>query len=229
MKKLVLIFCTLLFALSFQLSAQTTQDRNVSNFDAIQVSSGIDLFLKQGGSPSVKVKASEGVIDDIQTYVENGRLIIRMKKGNYRNWSRNRKEVYIVLEDLKQITAAGGSDIFAEELRLDQLSISTSGGSDISLGIEVKDLKLTMSGGSDIDLKGTANTLEVRASGGSDLSAGKLEVKSCNITTSGASDASIYVTGDLNMTASGGSDINYAGNPNIVRSRSSGGADITGN
>lgn len=229
MKKLVFLFCTLFCTLSIQVSAQSTQDRNVDQFDAIQVSAGIDLYLKQGGNTSVKVKASSEVIDDIQTYVENGKLIIKMKNKNYRNWGRAKKEVYIVLDDLKQISASGGSDIYSEELNLDELSIRTSGGSDISLKIEVDYLMLSMSGGSDIDLSGKANKLEVKASGGSDLSAKKLEAKDCKITTSGASDASIYVTGDLTMSASGASDIYYSGRPNIISSRSSGGADISGN
>lgn len=229
MKKSIFLFCILLFALTIQSSAQSTQERNVDNFDAIQVSAGIDLFLKQGGSPSVKVKATENIIDDIATYVENGTLIIKMKSKNYRNWGRDKKEVYIVLEDLKGLTASGGSDIYAEDLKLEKLSIRASGGSDVSLNIEVDDLKLSLSGGSDVDIKGTANNLEVRASGGSDLNAGKLEVKDCKITTSGASDAYIYVTGDLSMSASGASDINYTGKPNVVSSRSSGGADISRN
>ncbi|GAB5551925.1 MAG: hypothetical protein Sapg2KO_15160 [Saprospiraceae bacterium] len=229
MKKLALLFCTLLFALTVQLSAQSTQERNVDSFDEIQVSAGIDLFLKQGGSPSVKVKATEKIIDDIATYVENGKLIIKMKSKNYRNWGRDKKEVYIVVDNLKALTASGGSDIFSEGLDLDELAIRASGGSDVSLNIKVDDLSLTLSGGSDVDIKGSAENMEVRASGGSDLNAGKLEVKDCKITTSGASDANIYVTGNLSMSASGASDINYSGRPNVVSSRSSGGADINGN
>jgi hypothetical protein len=229
MKKTVFLFSTLSLVLGLQLNAQSTQERNVSDFDAIQVSDGIDLFLKQGNSVSLEVKANESVINDIETRVEGNRLIIEMKNKNYRNWGRNRKEVYIVLKDLKKISASGGSDIVSETLKLNNFSISTSGGSDMTLELEVQELSIAMSGGSDLNLKGSATKLDIRASGGSDLSARNLKVGDCKIVTSGGSDASIYVTGDLSMTASGASDINYSGSPNVVSSRSSGGADINKN
>lgn len=229
MKKTVLLFCTLSLILGLQLNAQTTQERNISGFDEIQVSSGIDLYLKQGNTTSVTVKASDKVINDIETRVEGNKLIIKMKTKNYRDWGRDRKEVYIVLNDLKRISASGGSDVASEAFKLRDLSISTSGGSDMSLEVDADAISITMSGGSDINIKGSTTKLDVRASGGSDLSARNLKVDNCKIVTSGASDASIYVTGDLSMTASGASDINYAGNPNVVSSRSSGGADISGN
>ena len=230
MKKLVFLFCTLSLILTTQLSAQSTQDRNVGNFDGIQVSAGIDLYLKQGGSTSVKVKAKSDVIDDIVTQVENGKLIIKMNGKNYCNWGNTgRNEVYVVVNDLKYLSASVGSDVISENLELDELTLNTSGGSDVSMEIQVNVLKISASGGSDINLSGSAQQLDVKANGGSDLSAKKLKVKNCEINTSGASDASIYVTGDLSMSASGASDINYSGNPNVITSRTSGGADITKN
>ena len=66
----------------------------------------------------------------------------------------------------------------------------------------------------------------VALSGGSDLNAKDLIAESCEISTSGGADANIHVTKELSMRASGASDINYRGKPQVLVSKSSGAADI---
>ena len=63
-----------------------TQTRNVSGFNAIDVSTGIDLYLTMGSSEEVKIVADEEIIDDIKTEVRNGTLHIYMKRNNWFNW-----------------------------------------------------------------------------------------------------------------------------------------------
>lgn len=205
------------------------QNRQVGQFDNISVQDGIDLFLRQGSTTSVKVKANDDIIDNISTKVEGNTLILKYDK-KVKSWGKNvQQKVYITVNDLEKLSASGGSDVATEAFNLDNFSVSASGGSDLELNLTVKELTLACSGGSDTNLKGSADKLEVRSSGGSDLNAQSFKAKDCKISASGGADAHIYVSGNLTMTASGASDIYYSGSPNVLSQKTSGGADIHGN
>ena len=83
---------------------------------------------------------------------------------------------------------------------------------------------LNASGGSDIYPE---SNLKVTASGGSDLHGFDLTADNCRISASGGSDARITVNKELNVDASGGSDIYYKGSGVIKELRTSGSSSIS--
>ncbi len=230
--KLSLIL-SLLF-LTTQISAQRSieQDRRLGNFDAIEVSSGIDVYLSQGNGHELRVVADPDLMDDIVTEVSGNTLRIKMKgrKWSGWNWSKSREssKVYVTMQDLTELTASGGSDIVSEtRFSGDQLAIETSGGSDVELNLKYNQLEARTSGGSDLDLEGTVGVFQVHASGGSDCSAQDLEVTDrCSIYASGGSDTDVTVYGDLQVDASGASDVHVYGDPKNVRQSASGASDV---
>ena len=236
MKRIILSLAALLTFGIGQISAQyikgsgkqVQEERSVSKFTKVSIQGGIDAYIRQGNSVDVQVKADQNIIDRIITKVEGNTLVVKMEKGT-RYRGKIQQQVYITLTDLEAIMSSGGSDVETESLKVEELTVKSSGGSDIYLDVTADRLYLNSSGGSDLNVKGSAQKLEVQTSGGSDLNARGLKATDCNISTSGGSDATIYVTGKLSMTASGASDITYTGSPQVVSSRSSGAADISGN
>ena len=228
----LLLLCTL-FSLS--LSAQSIsgsgnvveKDRNISGFTAIQVSSGVDVHIKQGNSDKVIVKTDDNLQDRIKTELSGGTLKITAK-GSIRK--AKAFDVYITAKDLTEISASSGSDVEGDgTLAFDKLRLNMSSGSDVELSIDAKELHCELSSGSDADLDGKVGKLVVKASGGSDLKAKGLQVQDCKLRVSGGSDAFVNVNGDLDMEASGASDIHYSGSPSVVHSKASGASDIHGN
>lgn len=207
------------------------QERSVSSFSFIKLSDGIDLYLRQGTPGKLIVKAEENRIDNIQTEVEGNTLVVKLEKRPSGRWSWNRAgaRVYVTVDDLRGIKASGGSDVFSEMLNLKALRVDASGGSDLELKLDVDELQLELSGGSDTGLEGTARMMEVQSSGGSDLDARDFRVVDCTVDSSGGSDVHIFVTGKLEIEASGASDVSYRGNPKELRQKTSGGADVRGN
>ena len=65
---------------------------------------------------------------------------------------------------------------------------------------------------------------EIRS--GSDLSAEGFKVKQAILTLSGGSDASIHVSGVLDVTASGGGQVYVSGHPEIKNATLSGGSKL---
>ncbi len=225
---------TLLFT-PFLLSAAAvqaeTEERALTDFDAIEIGGGIDLTLTQGAEFSVVVEAEDGDLEDLVTEVRNGTLRIHMDRSFYdrRGWNWDTDYVVsVTLPALTELEAGGGSDVRGSgTITSDELDLNASGGSDIELDVNADRLELSASGGSDMEISGTANFLEAESSGGSDLDASRLVATEVEANASGGSDLDVNVTGTLIADASGGSDIRYEGDPTERDTDTSGGGDVT--
>ncbi|MEJ2884471.1 head GIN domain-containing protein [Pedobacter sp. GR22-6] len=206
--------------------AQESKNIAISNFTGVSVSNGIDIYLTQSNNENVKISAHPDLLKNVIVEKEGSNLRVRYKDNV--SWSRLFKgqniKVFINYKNLRSITASGGSDVTGEnELKTDQLSILSSGGSDIDLAVRTKELKVQSSGGSDVNLKGTATSMDLSATGGSDIDALGLLSEYAKVRTSGGSDVNIHVTKALDAMASGGSDINYKGNASVKNTSSKSG------
>jgi hypothetical protein len=237
MKQAITLFVSLLMLTGTILAQKTIRDTNaqsrngLKNFHAVQVSSGIDLYLTQSSEEAVAVSAvSDEYRDKIITEVVDGVLKIYYEKNNGWNWGSNsgnkKLKAYVSVKNLDKLSASGGSDVaFESVIKSNKLSISLSGGSDLKGEIVCDDLSLTASGGSDADLKGRATEARISASGGSDVNGYGLITDICKVISSGGSDVNITVNKEMNADASGGSDIRYKGNA-TARTSKSGSSDI---
>lgn len=202
--------------------------RPLSGFKAIEVSEGIDLVIRQGDQEAVVVKADDNVVKYIRTEVDGNVLKIDMDGGGIR--STKVLMVDVTFRDLVRIEGSSGSDIISEGLiSVPALRIHMSSGSDLKLEVETGELICELSSGSDAVLRGRVENLFIDASSGSDIKARDLEAINGRLQLSGGSDAWVHVTGELEMEASGASDITYSGSPRIVSQKSSGASDIRSN
>lgn len=225
----------LTFALAFLLGIGTQvlakktdrQIRHVPEFNAISVSSGIDLYLTQSGIEKVEVKADQDIIHAIVTKVKNGVLHIYLEKNMNWQWSKSR-QAYVTFDDLEEINAAAGSDVYSENsFKLKDLKLIASSGSDIKLeDLKADKIWLSTSSGSDAHLSGKVNQFEAKASSGSDIDARNLVSKECEVSVSSGSDASVHVTESLKASASSGGDVRYKGNPAHKDIHESSGGDV---
>lgn len=230
-------FIAILLLLSICLSntyAQTTEEvRNISNFKGIHISSGIDLYVKQGSVESVKIVADKDKMEKIKTEKEGD--ILKIFAGSSKSWFNfefdwsNRKtiKVYVTVKNLNSIAASGGSDVFSEgKLDLIKLDVKATGGSDIKLDLDTDELTCETTGGSDVILSGTATVFKASSTGGSDLKASKLRSNFCSVSSTGGSDAYVWAEKEISISATGGSDVYHKGGARVVKSSSTGGSDI---
>lgn len=221
----IILLTTSLQAQSWNQDGKTKiEDRTVSSFTKVSISGGIDLIIAPGNSKTITVEASENAIDNLITEVKNGELNIYFDKKMRRVKEAN---VSITVNNLETISASGGSDIESKrKLTFDQLAIYASGGSDVELELDVKDLVCDISGGSDVDLEGSAETLDLHASGGSDFDGFNFKTREAKVSASGGSDSNVYASESIEVSASGASDVNFKGNPKQTKLKSSGSSDI---
>lgn len=199
--------------------------RKVTGFDGIHVSSGINVLLTMGSSEYVEVDASEELLEHLATEVKEGTLKIYFDESFIWN-----KSVLVLIEakNMNRISMSGGSDIKGRNvIESGKLVLKASGGSDIKLEVKTKYLEVEASGGADIMLSGFTDQLLAISSGGSDLRALDLIAKRARLEASGGADIKVHVEDEIDAKASGGADIAYRGNPKVINSKTSSGADIT--
>jgi len=213
---------------------EKSDNRNVRNFDAVKVSSGIDLYISMGDNESVKVVADDDIIEDVKTEVRGGTLHVYMKNNNswvnIFNWGNSTsRKVYVTARELKSIEASSGSDVKSENtLKGDALKVHASSGSDVILEVVYKEVSLSSSSGSDARLSGKAKYFKASSSSGSDINARNLEAQVCRVSVSSGADATVTATDELKANASSGGDVRYYGSPSVVDINESSGGDVSG-
>lgn len=192
-----------------------SEDRPVAAFSKLMVHDGIDVYLTQSEKQSLRVEVEDVDLEDVVTEVVGEELrLSRKRSSGFPFFGSGEVRVYLDFVQLSAIEASGGCDIASRnDLRLEQLEVQASGGSDVDLAIEAQSLELTLSGGSDLRLTGKTQSLAIRASGGSDVLARSLEAEQASVTVSGGSDASVRASATIAVDARGGSDVEIYGDP----------------
>lgn len=227
--KSFLTFLITIFCVVNASSQLTKENRTIGSFKTIRVTSGIDLYIKQGNSESVVVSADKDKIDKIITEIKDGGLSIYVEnsKWGWFNWNSKPVKVYITIKDITGISATGGSDVYSEnKLDLIKLNVSATGGSDVKLELDADEVTCQTTGGSDVILSGTATVFKATSTGGSDLKASGLKTNFCSVSSTGGSDAYVWAEKEISISATGGSDVYHKGNARVVKSSSTGGSDI---
>ncbi len=199
------------------------------SFNSIKISSGIDVYLAKGDKEALAVSAkNDNNINGIKTEILNGvmHIFYAGPRGEYAG--NQQLKVYVAYLNLEQLQVSGASNvIIAGIMELPLLNIQMSGASDIKGQLNIKELTVKLSGASDAKFSGTVQNLTIENSGASDFKSFDLVAKNCYIKSSGASDVSLTVTGEVSVTASGASSFRYKGKPQITFQQASGASNIT--
>jgi hypothetical protein len=124
-----------------------------------------------------------------------------------------------------QLEASGSSRVETAGSSFGKVTTDVSGASRVEGDARMDGLAGEVSGGSALQLHGSAALLALDASGGSDLDLMELTVEDADLTLSGGSHGQVTVTGSLRVEASGGSRLEYAGDPQLD-AHASGGSDV---
>ena len=193
--------------------------RNISGFDGIKVSSGIDVFIKQGDGENLKVEADKNLHDVIKTEVKNNTLYIYSDENIRKAKAKN---VYVLYKNLESIKVSSSGDIKSvNTLETDNLDISLSSAGDLNLDVQAREIYISISSSGDAKIRGDAEYLKASLSSAGDLDAYDLKVEKCRVNVSSAGNAKIYVTKELDATASSAGDVYYMGDPEIKNLNSS--------
>lgn len=203
-----------------------TQKREINdNFTKVKVSTGLDLYIRQGEKNSLTVEADENLHDIIVTEIENGRLRIYSEKNI---WRAKAKKIYLTVTNIDELTATSGSDAYSENtLNVQDFELSVSSGADAEITVKAENITTNASSGADLRVSGEANTHYSNASSGSSIKAFSLKSKNVTVKVSSGADIDVFASESINARASSGGDVDYRGNPETINKKTSSGGSVS--
>jgi hypothetical protein len=199
-----------------------SQERQVSGFDRISVSGGMQLMLSQGDEEMLVIEAEDNIMPYIESFVEDGLLVVSYERGRSFHTTQSVR-VHAIMVEVREIIGSGGSQIQTKNIQSDSLSIVVSGGGGGEfMSIDTDHLSVNFSGGSRGTISGRAAEQVVSVSGGGRYHADEVESNSTRINLSGGAGGTVWVNDRLDATLSGGSLLEYYGNPRVTEQLSGG-------
>jgi len=213
---IILTFIAMLIVTSSSLLAKNnvdvlTQDRQLPVFTSIKLVCSADLIIHQGNDQVVTVKADSDIIGSVETKVENGTLIVDVKRNNYFNI--HVMEVHITMTNLEKIKSLGSGDIELEGgFKTSNLIVSLSGSGDFQADLQAQNMELEINGSGDARFGEVRGSFKLSVSGSGDVEADGLQLETCMISSFGSGDISLSGNCiDLTMSQMGSGDINAYG------------------
>jgi len=203
----------------------TTQERQVSSFDAIKVGGAINLVIKQGNQHSVSVQTDENLQSRVTVKVTNGMLTLSCKDMQ----NPTKLDVYVTVVKLKSINASGAAKVTGETpFKSDVFSLKTSGAAKVKMQIETnnfdnetsgaanntltldaKTAKTEISGAGNVNMKGSVVKHTTEISGAGNLKALECITDYTDASVSGAGSAEVLARKQLTTDLSGAGSITY--------------------
>jgi len=206
-----LTFLLAFFFLSFSVLL-VGQTRNVGNFDAVSISSGITAKLAKSDSPRVEYTIKRGDDEDLITEVKNGVLYVKTKsrKGG---WGKSvQVNVIVYYTELEKIKVSSGCTVKSDNtIESNSMKIEVSSGSTAHFDVEANRIEADVASGSTLKLEGKAEKGDFEASSGSTLNAYHFVTDNADVEASSGSSLSIHVNKRLDASAGSGASITYTG------------------
>jgi hypothetical protein len=171
-----------------------TAERTLPPFSAVSVSGSIQARITIGDTQSVKVTADDNIVRLVSTEVDRGRLSIKTEKS-YTSRAQG-PMVTIVMPGLTEVETSGATNVAISGLKADELSVHTSGSSNVEAG-------------------GAADRVSIRTTGSARIRFGALSARTVEVQTSGAADVELQVSESLTGTIAGSGNIVYSGSPKV--------------
>ena len=201
-----------------------SEERKVEGFNSISVSAGINLFIEQGDSETLKIEAEDNVVPLLITEVRNGRLEIHYKEFIRLGFKLTRPvNVYVTVKQLDELKASSGSSVKTEEIKTNSFKINLSSGAFGQFIVQAAEINVNASSGTSILISGKTDKQIISLSSGGSYDAEDLASKSAEVDVSSGSSVKINVSDNLNVNISSGGIVQYKGTPKVSSNISSGG------
>jgi len=174
-----------------------SEERAVAGVRTVRVAGSGTLIIQHGEREALTVEAGEAVLPQITTEVRDGALVIDVRDaGLFRSVG---PIVYrLTVAELHAIEAAGSTEVEADDVRGNTLTVRIAGSSDVRLAGAVSHQEVTVSGSGDYDAAGLASATAA-------------------LNVQGSGDATVRVQDALDVTIGGSGEVRYLGMPAVTQ------------
>lgn len=194
---------------------------DLRDFDELEVSGKFDLRIINGHDYNVELLGPEREKEKYKIY-RTARTLVIEYSGRKRNWEVNdlgieEMRINVTMPTLEKLEATGFGNIRFDTFNGNDMEIESRGPIKIRGELDMQELSINLTGKSEAELSGHVNNLNARIELASRLRAYNLDVVDAMIEVSGASNAKVNVSGNLEIEEGVASDVDYRGNPNVVK------------
>jgi hypothetical protein len=202
----------------------TEETREVRDFDRINVSRGMNVYITQGSPAKVVVIADNNLHEVIETRVEGGTL--KVFTNERIRWAKEKK-VMVTVEELSGVEASSGANAYSQsQIMSDNLELKASSGANLKMEVNANYLKADCSSGANVYLSGLAKDAELKTSSGANLKGQELRADKCKMRASSGGNVAATVVEKIEAKASSGGNVVYYGEPSSTDIDTSSGGNI---
>jgi hypothetical protein len=222
-----------------------TRSYDFTDFNIIEIGYAFKLEVTPADTYSITINANESLSEHIKVTKSGDRLEIGLDRVFF-HFNRSPR-VKITMPELRGLHLSGASEgnvtgfrssrdldltlSGASELNMDMetgaFKCELSGASELAGYLKAKSCDIELSGASETTLDGSGGNIRLDASGANQVDLAYFTVNNADINLSGASDASLLINGRMDVSLSGGSFLEYGGNPTLGNFDVTGGSELT--
>jgi hypothetical protein len=200
---------------------------DLADFDQVVLSAAFQARITRGDSYDVVIRIDDNLQQYLDARVQGRTLVIGLKPNVGFNFGMTTLEADITMPAIVGLNASGASHATLSGFNsTSPLKVDLSGASRASGQINCGDADIQVSGAGDISLDGSAGDLRLELSGASGAELDGFSVQDAVVQLSGASHATVDVSGTLDTELSGASHLTYTGNPTLGKLDLSGASTI---
>lgn len=203
-----------------------TEKRTVGPFSGIKFTGIGHLYLTQGTTASVEVKAPAAMLQKVKTEVKDDVLVIGFKFAVFR-WLRSlggisKIEFHVSSPVFDTVISNGAGKIVGTgTVKAKDLEIKSTGAGNTEISVEASTLAARVTGAGSVVITGKTTAQDVTITGAGKYESFNLESETAKVHSTGSGQAFINVTKKLDVTITGVGMVKYKGEP-VIESRVTG-------
>ncbi|MFT7721367.1 MAG: head GIN domain-containing protein [Roseateles sp.] len=199
-----------------------TEARDTGAFDAVTLSGGFNVVIRQGASHKVEVRADRNLLPYLETrVVEGGKgrtLEIAPRRGVSLSPS-SHPSFTLEMPALRAVAVAGSGTVKVEAMKVAGVDAAIAGSGDIRFAnLDAERLGMKVAGSGDIVAAGRCGATTVSISGSGDVKAADLAAADVKVSIAGSGGAQVQASRTLKVSIAGSGDVRYAGSPEVSSS-----------
>jgi hypothetical protein len=201
-----------------------TETRNIGSFTGIELQTYADVYYTNSNERKIEVSAQRNILDNIETYVSNSKLVVRFKSQiDYGQSSQIR--VTVSGSGVNSfVTNTAGSIYCTNVVEQSDVILNTKGSGNISIQKAVStNIDAYTSGSGSITVReGNTFNEKLKTIGSGKIDMSGITAKTSDAHTAGSGSIRVRVTDHLHARIEGTGSIFFTGSPSVT-------SDIPGN
>lgn len=190
--------------------------RSVGAFSAIRIDGPVDVDAHPAAAPQVSVHADDNIEPLVETVVEDGTLVVRLRRDAH-FVSHRALHVDVGFTTLDATRQHGSGDLRVTGVQGRRLESAIDGSGDLRIDdARLGRYDLRVAGSGDVTIAGHADEARFQVDGSGDVHAAGLAARRVEVRIAGSGDAQVDATESLDASVAGSGDVSYGGHPREV-------------